>query len=139
MIFSTIKGFFQDWGRMLYWIFFKPSGFRTHLREIAPELPEFTESDDPKRRATRREMWRLIKANRRLRDFLIEALVVTVATPFIFEIILNLSWTYAFGRFNLTRGLVGVAVGVAGGVAIRRVAGSAATTAGLISPFDRPR
>lgn len=39
-MFAVIKGFLHDWLRLLYWVFFKPTALRAHLREIAPEWHE---------------------------------------------------------------------------------------------------
>ena len=116
-IMPAAREFFRDWARMLYWVFFKPSGFRTHLREIAPELPEFQPPSEGRRgRLSRKEFWESIRANPALRSLLWRALFALVASLLIFELIYGSLISATYGQFNWTKIFIGVADGVAAGV-----------------------
>ena len=34
---SAVESYLRDWLRVLYWVFFKPTALRNHVREIVPQ------------------------------------------------------------------------------------------------------
>ncbi len=106
---AAVKEFLRDCVRLLYWVFFKPTALRAHLEQVAPGI-----SDKQKPLDWLREVWR----NAALRRFLLQALIITIVTPFLLSFV---SWLIAIvisGIFNWARSLRSVANDAARGVAI---------------------
>jgi AAA ATPase domain len=121
--------FLRDWLRLLDWVFFKPSALRAHIREIAPESGD--------ERTTIREFLRICRSNRKLRVFLLRALIYTLLTWLVCALLTN-QLALVFGsKFGLAvsfrRFLILVVLGIASGVVYEFMFGVAIGVIGIVA------
>jgi hypothetical protein len=130
--------FLRDWLRLLDWVFFKPSALRAHIRGIAPENVDG--------RTTLKEFLRVFRDNRKLRVFLLRALIFTFLTWLVCALLIDqLALVLGF-KFSLARSIrgfllfvaFGVAFSVRGGVAFGVAFGAAGGVIGGVGALRLP-
>ena len=96
---NTALEFLRDWLRLLDWVFFKPSALRAHISEIAPESIDG--------RTTLKEFLGVCRDNRKLRIFLLRALIITFLTWLICALLTSqLALIFGF-KFGLAKSFGG--------------------------------